>query len=57
MWKVSVVGVLLVPIFPHLNWIRRNTPYLSDLSKTQENTDQKNSEYRHLYRSDINRFV
>ena len=57
MWKVSVVGVLLVPIFPHLNWIRRNTPYLSDLSKTRENTDQKNSEYRHLYRSDINRFV
>ena len=27
-WKVSVFGVFLVRIFPHLDWIRRDTPYL-----------------------------
>ena len=27
-WKVSVFGVVLVPIFPHLDWIRRDTEYL-----------------------------
>ena len=27
--KVSVFGVFLVRIFPHLDWIRRDTPYLS----------------------------
>ena len=28
-WKVSMFGVILVRIFPHSGWIRRNTPYLS----------------------------
>ena len=28
-WKVSVFGVFLVCIFPHSDWIRRNTPYHS----------------------------
>ena len=28
-WKVSVFGVFLVRIFPHLDWIRRDAPYLS----------------------------
>ena len=28
-WKVSVFGVILALIFPHLDWIRRNTPYIS----------------------------
>ena len=28
-WKVSVFGVFLVRIFPHLDWIRRDTPNLS----------------------------
>ena len=28
-WKVSVFGVILVHIFPHLDWIRRDTEYLS----------------------------
>ena len=28
-WKVSVFGVILVGIFRHSNWIRRDTPYLS----------------------------
>ena len=27
-WKVSVIGVILVRIFPHSDWIRRDTPYL-----------------------------
>ena len=26
-WKVSVFGVFLVRIFPHSDWIRKNTPY------------------------------
>ena len=25
-WTASVFGVFLVPIFPHLHWIRRDTP-------------------------------
>ena len=28
MWKVSIFGVTLVRIFPHLDWIRIDTPYL-----------------------------
>ena len=28
-WKVSVSGVFLVHIFPHLDWTRGNPPYLS----------------------------
>ena len=31
-WKVSVVGVILVRIFPHLDLIGRDTPYLSVFS-------------------------
>ena len=31
-WKVSVFGDFLVGIFPHLDWIRRDTPYLSVFS-------------------------
>ena len=27
-WKASVFGVILVHIFPHLDWIRRDTQYL-----------------------------
>ena len=27
-WKVSVFGIILVRIFPHSDWIRRDTPYL-----------------------------
>ena len=27
-WKVSIFRVFLVLIFPHLDWIRRDTPYL-----------------------------
>ena len=28
-WKVSIFGVLLVCFFPHLDWIQRDTEYLS----------------------------
>ena len=31
-WKVSVLGVILARIFPHSNWIRRDTVYLSVFS-------------------------
>ena len=31
-WKVSVFGVFLVRIFPHLDWIQRDPPYLSVFS-------------------------
>ena len=27
-WKVSIFGVFLIRIFPHSDWIQRNTPYL-----------------------------
>ena len=47
-WKLSVFGVILVRIFPHSEWIRRDTEYL----RMWENLDQNNSEYRHLLRSD-----
>ena len=39
-YKVSVFGVILVCIFPHSDWIRRDT-------------DQNNSEYGHFLRSVI----
>ena len=31
-WKVSVFAIILVCIFPHSDWIRRDTPYLSVFS-------------------------
>ena len=31
-WKVSVFGVILVRIFPHLDWIQRDASYLSVFS-------------------------
>ena len=39
---MSVFGVILVRIFPHSDWIRRETPYLVQM---RENADQNNSEY------------
>ena len=47
-WKVSVFGIILVRIFPHSDWIRRDTPYLSVFSP---NADQNNSEHAHFSRS------
>ena len=34
---MSVFGVILVRIFPHSEWIRRNTPHLSVFSPMPEN--------------------
>ena len=47
--KVSVLGVILIRIFPHSDWIQRDTPHLSVFSP---NADQKNSKYGHLLSSD-----
>ena len=42
-------------IFPHSDWIRRDTPYLSvissDAGKFGKNANQNNSGYRHFLRS------
>ena len=38
-WKMSKYGVFLVRIFPHSDWIRRDTPSYS--ARMRENTDQK----------------
>ena len=35
-WKVSVFGIILVRIFPHWDWIRRDTEYLSVFSPNTE---------------------
>ena len=45
-WKVSVFGVILVRIFPHL---LRISPYSV---RMWENTDQNNSKYGHFLRSE-----
>ena len=45
------MGVILVRIFPHSNWIRRDAEYHSVWMR--ENTEQKNSEYGNFSRSDI----
>ena len=43
-WKVSVFGVILVHIFSHSDWIRRDTLEISPyLVRMRENTDQNNS--------------
>ena len=42
-------------IFPHLDWIQKDSPYLSVFSpiagKCGKNADQNNSEYGHFLRS------
>ena len=49
--KVSVFGVFLVRIFPHLDWIQRNTPFLSITSLNAGKYGPENSEYGHFSRS------
>ena len=48
-WIVSVFGVILVLIFPHSVWIRRDTPPYS--VRMEENADQNNPEFGHFLRS------
>ena len=50
--KVSVFGIILVRIFSHLDWMRRDTEYLSVFSPNAGNTDQNNSEYGFFLRSE-----
>ena len=46
-WKTSAFQVILVHIFPHSDWIRREILRTSPYSvQMRENTDQNNSEYR-----------
>ena len=51
----SYSGPHFTRIFSHLDWIRRDTPYLSVFSpnpgKWGKNEDQNNSEYGHFLRS------
>ena len=48
-WNVSVFWVALVQIFPYLDWIRRDIPYLSVLSPNARKYDRGNSKYGHFY--------
>ena len=58
---MSLFGIILVRIFPHSDWIWRDTPYsvrvwkilrISPYSvRTRENVDRNNSEYGHFSRS------
>ena len=50
-WKVSVFGVILVCIFAHSDWIRRDTEYLSVF------WDQNNSEYEHFLCSNFQLYI
>ena len=49
-WSVRI-WVILVRIFPHSNWIGRDTPYVSCSVQMRGNADQNNSEYVHSVRS------
>ena len=49
---MSVVGVILVRIFPHSDWIFRISPYSVWMREnTGKNADQNNSDYGHFLRS------
>ena len=47
---MSVFGVFLIRIFPHLERIRRDTKYLSIFSWYAGKKDQENTEYEHFSR-------
>ena len=49
--KVSLFGVILVRIFPHSQWIRRDTEYLSVFCPNAGKYGPDNSEYKHFLRS------
>ena len=48
-WKVSLFGVFLAHIFPHLDWIRRDTPYLSIFSPNARKHGPENLRIRTLF--------
>ena len=57
-WKVTIFEVILIRIFPHsdwirrdtADWIRRDTPYLSVFSPNAGKYCQNNSKYEHFLR-------
>ena len=51
---MSIFRVVLVRIFPHLDWILRDTPISPYSVRKWENRDQNNSEY--FLRSDISSY-
>ena len=51
-WKVFVFEVFLVRIFPHSDWIRRDTPFLFVFSPNAGKHGPENSQYRHFSRSE-----
>ena len=48
-WKVSAFGVFLTYIFPHSDWIRRDTEYLTVLSPNVGKYGPKNLQIRTLF--------
>ena len=50
-WKVSVLGVSLVRVFPHLDWIHKDTEYFSVFSLNSRKNVQKNSKHGQFSRS------
>ena len=51
-WKVSVFGVFLVHIFPHLLWIWGDMSISPYSVQMRMNADQKKSKYKHFLSSD-----
>ena len=49
---MSLFGVILVPIFPHWDGIRREKEYSLYSARMRENAEQNNSECGHFSRSD-----
>ena len=50
---VKSIYIRRIRIFPHSNWTRRDSPYLSVLSPNARNADQNNSEYGYFSRCEI----
>ena len=48
-WKVSVFGVFLVRISPHLDWMRRDTPFLFVFSPNAGKYGQEKLRIRTLF--------
>ena len=51
-WKVSVIGVILVSIFPHSDWAGRDTLYLFVFSPNAGKYGPEYSKYRDFLRSE-----
>ena len=56
-WIVSVFGIFLVRIFPHSDWIWKDSPYLSIFSPNAGNKGPENSECGHFSRSTTSQYI